>query len=274
MTTKEARNDFIPDRTHYEEIVLCGSTSAYPKVMDLREQLAPLVKVTVPPGVDKEQAQDRSQEEAAEAKRAADAFRYYYRKIQESDAILVVNEEKYSIEGYIGPNTLIEMAFAHVLEKQIFLLNPLPGDDSKLSWLPELRAIGATDLEGNIDSLKEYITARTKPIYPIFGSVELDAEADPRMNLQQNSGRLRVVAVELMPDYSLPLKSLRWQSPAKDDKSWIYESGAKRFEVSTFNQLAKQDRHYHREATEIYTVLAGRMAIWVQGDIICLDQGG
>ncbi len=92
------------------------------------------------------------------------------------------------------------------------------------------------------------------------------------MRQEGNTGR-RIVALELMLDYSLPLRSRRWQPPLEDAKSWIFESGGKHFEISTFNHLTKQDRHYHKEATEIYTVLDGQMSIWVEDDIIALDQG-
>ena len=115
-------------------------------------------------------------------------------------------------------------------------------------------------------------TCKSESDLPYVWVRKLDAQADQRMREQGNAGR-RVVALKLMPGYSLPLKSCRWQPPLKDSKSWIVESGAKRFEVSTFNQLTKQYRHYHKEATEIYTVLEGQMTIWVKDDIICLDQG-
>ena len=42
------------------------------------------------------------------------------------DAVLVVNSEKRGIVGYIGGNTLIEMAFGHILNKTLYCLNPLP----------------------------------------------------------------------------------------------------------------------------------------------------
>ena len=48
-------------------------------------------------------------------------MREHFRKIQESDAILVVNLDKKGITGYIGGNTLIEMGIAFFLGKKIFL---------------------------------------------------------------------------------------------------------------------------------------------------------
>ena len=42
------------------------------------------------------------------------------------DAILVLNLDKKGIKNYIGGNTLIEMGYGFILEKKIFLWNPIP----------------------------------------------------------------------------------------------------------------------------------------------------
>ena len=46
--------------------------------------------------------------------------------INKSDAILVINIDKKGIKNYIGGNTFLEMGFAHVLGKKIFVYNDLP----------------------------------------------------------------------------------------------------------------------------------------------------
>lgn len=55
-----------------------------------------------------------------------DAIREFWRKMQNTDAILVINIEKHGIPHYIGGNTLMEIGFAHVLGQKIFLWNPIP----------------------------------------------------------------------------------------------------------------------------------------------------
>jgi len=52
-----------------------------------------------------------------------DLIKCYYEIIKNSDAVLVINMNKNGIENYIDGNTLIEMAFAHMLDRKIFLLN-------------------------------------------------------------------------------------------------------------------------------------------------------
>ena len=44
-------------------------------------------------------------------------------------------------------------------------------------------------------------------------------------------------------------------------------------EVSTFSQVADQDRHYHLNATEVYLVLEGKMNIEVENRTFTLGRG-
>lgn len=64
--------------------------------------------------------------ESTENKIKDDLIRQYFKIIGESDAILAVNKDKHGIKNYIGGNTFLEIGFAHVLNKKIFLLNPVP----------------------------------------------------------------------------------------------------------------------------------------------------
>jgi len=92
-----------------------------------------------------------SSEDGAEKKKKNDLICKHYYKIQESDAILVINEEKNGIKNYIGANTLIEMAFAHVLNKKIYLLNGFPEFDYLLE---EVKAMEPIILNGDLDKIK------------------------------------------------------------------------------------------------------------------------
>jgi hypothetical protein len=59
-------------------------------------------------------------------KRKGDAIKNHYNEILNSDCVLVTNYEKRDVENYIGPNSFIEMGFAFVNNKKIFILNDLP----------------------------------------------------------------------------------------------------------------------------------------------------
>lgn len=50
----------------------------------------------------------------------------HFKKIERSEAVLVLNYEKNAIPGYIGANTLIEMGLALYLNKGIYLYNEIP----------------------------------------------------------------------------------------------------------------------------------------------------
>lgn len=51
-----------------------------------------------------------------------------FKKIAEGDAILVINNNKNGIDGYIGANVLMEIGLAFYLKLPIFLWNPFPDD--------------------------------------------------------------------------------------------------------------------------------------------------
>jgi len=54
-------------------------------------------------------------------------IRQHLDKISDSDAILVYNAEKKGLAGYVGGNSLMEMAFAYAQGIEIFLLNDAHG---------------------------------------------------------------------------------------------------------------------------------------------------
>jgi hypothetical protein len=89
------------------------------------------------------------QEEKAEDKLEHDVIRRYYGEIADADAVLVVNPEKREVQGYIGGNTLIEMAFAHVLRKPLFVLYPLPN----MPYTAEMLAMQPTVLNGDVHAM-------------------------------------------------------------------------------------------------------------------------
>jgi hypothetical protein len=84
--------------------------------------------------------------EHAKAKKENNYIKWYYNAIVESDAILVLNFDKNGVKNYIGGNTLMEIAFAHVNDKKIFLLNPIP----EVSYKDEILAMYTKVLNGNL----------------------------------------------------------------------------------------------------------------------------
>ncbi len=79
-----------------------------------------------------------------------DVIKRYYRLIKKSDAILVVNVEKNGIKNYIGGNTFLEMGFAYILNKKIYLLNSIP----KLSYADEIKAMHPIILNNDLNKIE------------------------------------------------------------------------------------------------------------------------
>ncbi len=79
-----------------------------------------------------------------------DAIREFWNKIQNCDAILVLNLDRKGISNYIGGNALMEIGFAHVLQKKIFLMNAIP----EISFYKaEIEGIKPIILHGNIGKI-------------------------------------------------------------------------------------------------------------------------
>lgn len=79
-----------------------------------------------------------------------DSFRYYYRMIKQADAILVLNIEKKGRAGYIGGAVFLEMGFAHVLDKKIFLLNDIP----EMGYTDEIKGMQTVIIDGDLEKIK------------------------------------------------------------------------------------------------------------------------
>jgi nucleoside 2-deoxyribosyltransferase len=79
-----------------------------------------------------------------------DVIKRYYKIIQNTDAILVLNFDKNNIKNYIGGNTFLEMGFAYALNKPIYLLNPIPD----MIYTDEIKAMQPKILNGDFKKLK------------------------------------------------------------------------------------------------------------------------
>jgi len=80
-----------------------------------------------------------------------DFIREHFRKIEKSDAILVLNYEKNDVPNYIGGNTFLEMGLAFWLGKPIFLLNPIPD----MEYKTEMHAMQPIILNGDLSLIPQ-----------------------------------------------------------------------------------------------------------------------
>jgi len=73
------------------------------------------------------------------------------KRIENSDALLIINPKKKDINGYIGTNTLMELSIAFHFDKLIFLLYDF---DKSHPHYEGLVGLNATILNGDLDLIK------------------------------------------------------------------------------------------------------------------------
>jgi 8-oxo-dGTP diphosphatase len=109
------------------KIVICGSLKFAKEMIQVGEWLSAKGHfVVLPENSEKHAEKEIAHEEDMHEKIEQDLIRRHYEEIVHVDAVMVVNITKNGIANYIGGNTLMEMGFAHVLHKKIYLLNPIP----------------------------------------------------------------------------------------------------------------------------------------------------
>ena len=150
------------------KITLCGSIKFADKIVEIYSKLEKLghqpmmheEMFGLADGSAKELVKEIN-EDHAETKRKHGFIKWWYNCIVNSDAILVCNftkpspkgygvASKNNIENYIGGNTLMEIGFAHVHDKKVFLLNPVP---EEVSYTDEIKAMVDVILEGDLSVL-------------------------------------------------------------------------------------------------------------------------
>lgn len=145
------------------KIVICGSSTFKEKMLEYSDQLKtlghePIIHPDYESFIKGEKQEIWDQVLAGEhhkAKREQGYIKWYYAAIVNSDAVLILNFDKRGIKNYIGGNTLMEIAFAYVNNKKIFLLNPIPGE---MTYVDEIKAMVDEDtciLNGDLNKIKE-----------------------------------------------------------------------------------------------------------------------
>ena len=138
------------------KITICGSSAFKEQMINYKQKLMELGhEVIVHPDYEafvrgeKKDIWERVEREHAAVKKENGYIKWYYNAIVSSDAILVLNFEKNGIANYIGGNTLMEIAFAHVNDKRIFLLNDVP----EISYRDEILAMYDAALNGKLENI-------------------------------------------------------------------------------------------------------------------------
>jgi hypothetical protein len=142
------------------KIAICSSTQFLNEVKEIADRLLAMgYEIVYPQTIGKIIRGEVSYDEAMCDKNNGkwhergikqDSLRAYYEEIKNSDAILVTNFDKNGIKGYIGGAVLLEMGFAHVLNKKIFLLNEIP----EMPYADEIKMMQPVVLIGDLGKIK------------------------------------------------------------------------------------------------------------------------
>ncbi len=138
-------------------LVICSSANFYEHVAAIADELwAKGITVVIPKSARamKEKGDFTVQktwyDNPADYTKKADFIRSHFDEITAGDVLLVVNDTKHGIDGYIGPNVLMEMSLAWYQQKPLYLLNPFPEDSP---FQEEIKGMAPTIIHGNLDLL-------------------------------------------------------------------------------------------------------------------------
>ncbi len=141
-------------------ILILGSMSFSTEMQETGKRLESLGHCVRLPEFIKDYLRLKSKEDmhkaAVKNKETYDLFKRYYELINENDAILIINKKKKGIKSYVGANSLIEMAYAHLLDKKIYLLKDMPDMD----YTDEIKALKPVTLNGDLTKIPQRVGGR------------------------------------------------------------------------------------------------------------------
>lgn len=147
------------------KLCICSSMAFYHQFMALKKELEALGHTVLAPELEFEaKGDDTSVGGYFDRNGGVDAFApdhevwkkkgraiaAHFRKIEESEAVLIVNYEKKGIPDYIGANTFLEIGYAYGRGKKIYILNNLP---TTSSYKEEILGMQPIVLRGNIGAI-------------------------------------------------------------------------------------------------------------------------
>lgn len=137
-------------------IFLCASMNFYRELVDIEEQLEKKgFRVTIPVSAGKMKIANDFEvshfKDVYSSKQKGKFVQTNFANIAKSNAILVINNEKNGVQGYIGANVLMEIGLAFYLQKYIYILNPT---EKHAPYNEELLAFNAICINGDLNRIK------------------------------------------------------------------------------------------------------------------------
>ena len=158
-----------------KKIAICGSMFFHKEMTELKSSLEAIGYSVFAPRSFEEMGiidyDKYTQEEGKALKVKYDLIRDYYSKIVESEAVLIANYEKRGVAGYIGGNTLLEIGFAYVNNKDIFMVNSAPD----LQYKAEIEAMHPIVIGSDLGKIKEHYAKLPKAFLSSQSPLKIDA---------------------------------------------------------------------------------------------------
>jgi hypothetical protein len=134
------------------KIVICGSMNFSKEMLSLKNELNSLGfdEVVIPHNTERyasSELREETRSESTKNKIEKDLIRVYYQEISAADAVIVANYDKSGIKNYVGGNSFLEAAFAHVLNKKLYFLFAIP----EMIYADELQALQPVILNGDLN---------------------------------------------------------------------------------------------------------------------------
>ncbi|BAF69785.1 cupin domain-containing protein [Nitratiruptor sp. SB155-2] len=101
--------------------------------------------------------------------------------------------------------------------------------------------------------------------------IEFEAVKSDNAFLPGGRGTRKIIVTKTYSNKEEEVKTPLWKPPLKNEKCPVYRMN--NVEMSFFTEQAKQERHYHKEGTEIYMVIEGEFIIEIENKIYRLYQG-
>jgi hypothetical protein len=141
------------------KLVICSSAAFYRHVNKLAEELEFAGYEVIVPHTAKKMRESGNYDTASyktwydnpdDFGRKTELVRRHFDEVAAGDMVLVVNDEKHGIKGYIGPNVLMEMGLAFYLRKPIYVLY---GIDAEMPVYEEVLGMNSAFLGGDISRI-------------------------------------------------------------------------------------------------------------------------
>ncbi|MDO8639432.1 MAG: hypothetical protein Q7R53_00765 [bacterium] len=142
-------------------IAICCSLSFFKKIFEIEKKLKELGFKIILPKTAREMQKTNNYDVSFYKTWYKNKSHYYkkkelmidhFRKVIKSDAILVINEEKNGIKGYIGGNTLMEMTIAFHYKKPIFIYSEI---DENLNIKEEVYGLNSIFIKEDLKILQK-----------------------------------------------------------------------------------------------------------------------